>query len=114
MAHDEAVVVVIALADGAGESLPVRGAEARAVETVELQAVDLAQLTDARDGGEQLLTADLRGQSVGRHLGGNRAAGADHENMLHMTSLQVAVIHRRKAEAHRLFNGRTILRGVGL
>ena len=31
-----------------------------------------------------------------------------------MSSLQVAVIHRRKAEAHRLFNGRAILRGGGL
>ena len=83
VADDEAVVVVVVLPDGLGRPQPVGGMDAGAVQTIQLDAVHMAQLGDAGEIGQQLVGVQLRCQALRRHLRGDGAAGADHEDLFH-------------------------------
>ena len=83
VADDEAVVVVVVLPDGLGRPQPVGGVNAGAVQTIQLDAVHMAQLGDAGEISQQLVGAQLRCQALRRHLRGDGAAGADHEDLFH-------------------------------
>ena len=83
--EDKAVVSVIVLAHAGRHLQPVAAVDVRAVAVHELHGVDPAQLLEFRHLGEQFLGRELRGESVGRLFGCDRAAGGDHENMLHVS-----------------------------
>ncbi len=63
VADDEAVVVVVVLPDGLGRPQPVGGMDAGAVQTIQLDAVHMAQLGDAGEIGQQLVGVQLRCQA---------------------------------------------------
>ena len=83
--EDKAVVSVIVPAHAGRHLQPVAAVDVRAVAVHELHGVDPAQLLELRHLGKELLGGELRREPVGRLLGRDRAAGGDHENMLHVS-----------------------------
>ena len=117
VADHEAVVLFVVVPDGLRHPQPVLGLEIGAVQTVYLNAVHMAQFTDPGHKGQQLAGVQFRGQALRGHFAGNGAAGADHQDMLHMLLLipfsrsanalqaflsHVAVLHGGQGKAHRL------------
>ena len=91
VADDEAVVPVIARADGPRDLQPVGRAEIRAVEREQLQALHPAQRRHRRDEREQLLARQLRHQPLRRLSGRDGPAGADHKDLFHGRLLHVFI-----------------------
>ena len=74
------VIIAQSLSDGD----PVRRGDICAVKAEEGLAVDTAERAYRRDIAQQLLRGELRGQAVGRHFGGDSAAGAEHKDVFHI------------------------------
>ena len=83
--EDKAVVSVIVLAHAGRHLQPVAAVDVRAVAVHELHGVDPAQLLKLRYLGKELTGGELRREPVGRLLGRDRAAGGDHEDVLHVS-----------------------------
>ena len=84
MADDEAVIARVIIAQSLSDGDPVRRGDIGAVKAEEGLAVDTAERAYRRDIAQQLLRCELRGQAVGRHFGGDCAAGSEHEDVFHI------------------------------
>lgn len=84
VAYDKAVIARVIIAQSLSDGNPVRRCDIGAVKAEEGLAVDTAERAYRGDIAQQLLRGKLRGKAVGRHFGGDGAAGAEHEDVFHI------------------------------
>ena len=100
VAEDKAVVGVVIFLNGGGHLQPVAGGDIGAVQVHQLEGVHLAEPPYAGDKAQHLLRGEQRFQAPGRALGGNGAAGGNHQNTVHCkSSLKRALASPRRGRA---------------